>query len=570
MSSQRFQQKLAQQRVRDDTRDALVASVTLDKTLKENFKSDDRAGTQRVIREQREAYKEQYTAAQMQAAHESQQRTQRLRAQDEKLAAELVKRKTESIREQKNIQRIVEQSEELRYLEEKLKQAYMNKERDAQVLESAALLKKERVADAEIAGLVEQERQRGLQAEAYRDYLRQKEGRTIMVALDAQVAEKMEMKKLAEEQFVKEKAEVDAVVAAIEAEDAREAEAREIKEAQIRAHIAEFVQEKEMCAAAPRPLPRLPPSLLPLLPHSPPVPRTPISAPRSPLPVSTRAPRISPSSPRLRASSVAILSAPRPPLLPTSHPAPSSTPPYLPQQRSFKNQHAERVEAEKAEIRAYAEEVMRRETVFRMAREKDQNTKDEIFARLSADMAKRQLEADEMENLRNELIIQETEERVIQKEKEKAERAEQNKKDIALANEYQRQLKAIKREEEKAEEDVFKRAMMEKFAEDDRLDQMNEHKRRMKQLEHRREIERLLELRREKFEEERQAQTQEQLDQDAADAMRGKIIDDERRRILEAHSKNLDLKHLPKGVLASDADFAIFNKESIFAGHSGL
>tara|TARA_B110001452_G_C15205405_1_gene418165 strand:+ start:55 stop:798 length:744 start_codon:yes stop_codon:yes gene_type:complete len=244
-------------------------------------------------------------------------------------------------------------------------------------------------------------------------------------------------------------------------------------------------------------------------------------------------------------------------------------PPPL-QQRSFKNQHAERVEAEKAEIRAYAEEVMRRETVFRMAREKDQNTKDEIFARLSADMAKRQLEADEMENLRNELIIQETEERVIQKEKEKAERAEQNKKDIALANEYQRQLKAIKREEEKAEEDVFKRAMMEKFAEDDRLDQMNEHKRRMKQLEHRREIERLLELRREKFEEERQAQTQEQLDQDAADAMRGKIIDDERRRILEAHSKNLDLKHLPKGVLASDADFAIFNKESIFAGHSGL
>ena len=107
-----------------------------------------------------------------------------------------------------------------------------------QVLESAALLKKERVADAEIAGLVEAERQRGLQAEAYRDYLRQKEGRTIKIALDAQVAEKMEAKKLAEEQFVKEKAEVDAVVAAIEAEDAREAEAREIKEAQIKEFAA--------------------------------------------------------------------------------------------------------------------------------------------------------------------------------------------------------------------------------------------------------------------------------------------------------------------------------------------
>lgn len=57
--------------------------------------------------------------------------------------------------------------------------------------------------------------------------------------------------------------------------------------------------------------------------------------------------------------------------------------------------------------------------------------------------------------------------------------------DIALANEYQRQLKAIRREEEKQEEEQFRVAMLEKFAEDDRLDQMNAQKRRMKQLEHR-------------------------------------------------------------------------------------
>merc|ERR1719482_1814134 len=87
------------------------------------------------------------------------------------------------------------------------------------------------------------------------------------------------------------------------------------------------------------------------------------------------------------------------------------------------------------------------ETVARMATEKDQNAKDAILEKLSADMAKRQLEADEMENLRNELVIQETEERIIIKEREKAERAAKNKADIALANEYQRQLKAIRREE---------------------------------------------------------------------------------------------------------------------------
>ena len=201
---------------------------------------------------------------------------------------------------------------------------------------------------------------------------------------------------------------------------------------------------------------------------------------------------------------------------------------------------------------------MERETVMRMAREKDQNTKDEILARLSADMAKRQLEADEMENLRNELVIQETEELILQKEKEKMQRAVQQRLDIALANEYQRQLKAIRREEEKAEEEVFRKAMLDKFAEDDRLDQMNSQKRRMKQLEHRREIERLLEERRDKYERERGAELDEQMQAERVEGIRRQIIEEERKRMLAAHAKNLGLEHLPKGVLSSEADLELF------------
>ena len=40
-------------------------------------------------------------------------------------------------------------------------------------------------------------------------------------------------------------------------------------------------------------------------------------------------------------------------------------------------------------------------------------------------------------------------------------------------------------------EEEFKRKLMEKFAEDERLEQMNAQKRRMRELEHKREIERL-------------------------------------------------------------------------------
>ena len=61
--------------------------------------------------------------------------------------------------------------------------------------------------------------------------------------------------------------------------------------------------------------------------------------------------------------------------------------------------------------------------------------------------------------------------------------------------------------------------------------------------------------------EERMHETEEQLQQELADEARTKIIEEERARILAAHAKNLDIKHLPKGVLATEADFAIFNRK---------
>ena len=201
---------------------------------------------------------------------------------------------------------------------------------------------------------------------------------------------------------------------------------------------------------------------------------------------------------------------------------------------------------------------MQRETELRMQRESEQNKKDAILERLSSDMAKAQREADELENLRNELVVQETEERIIQKEKEKFERTVQQRLDIALANEYQRQLKSIRREEEKKEEDEFRLAMMKKFEEDDRLDELNARKRREKQMEHRREIERLLEMRREKYEQERAAELQEQMDAERVEGIRQQIIEEERKRMLAAHAANLGLKHLPKGVLSTNADLEMF------------
>eukprot|EP00967_Tisochrysis_lutea_P096283 scaffold140920_cov30-Tisochrysis_lutea.AAC.2 len=65
--------------------------------------------------------------------------------------------------------------------------------------------------EAAIAAAMEEERQRGLQAEAFREYLRQQDGKAMKAGLDEQMAVKEQLKRQAYEEFLKEKAMVDQV-----------------------------------------------------------------------------------------------------------------------------------------------------------------------------------------------------------------------------------------------------------------------------------------------------------------------------------------------------------------------
>lgn len=57
-------------------------------------------------------------------------------------------------------------------------------------------------------------------------------------------------------------------------------------------------------------------------------------------------------------------------------------------------------------------------------------------------------------------------------------------------------FKEMRRQKEKEEDEAFRQKMMDKFAEDDRLEQMNAEKRRRKLLEYKCELEKVLEDRR--------------------------------------------------------------------------
>ena len=54
--------------------------------------------------------------------------------------------------------------------------------------------------------------------------------------------------------------------------------------------------------------------------------------------------------------------------------------------------------------------------------------------------------------------------------------------------EEQKRIKLARIEEEKRMEQEFRKRMLEQFAENEKLEQMNSQKRRMKELEHKREV----------------------------------------------------------------------------------
>ena len=85
--------------------------------------------------------------------------------------------------------------------------------------------------------------------------------------------------------------------------------------------------------------------------------------------------------------------------------------------------------------------------------------------------------------------------------------------ELQAAKDYQLQLKAVRLEEERKMEEEFKIKMAQKFAEDERLEQMNAQKRRMRELQHKRDIEKLWS---EKLEVYRQQREQEYQEREAA------------------------------------------------------
>ena len=128
---------------------------------------------------------------------------------------------------------------------------------------------------------------------------------------------------------------------------------------------------------------------------------------------------------------------------------------------------------------------------------------DHIYLQLSEKIADKRRAEEEMEAVRQELYEEEEKEKHRQRELEEMQRRIQQRMELKREEQEQLAYKKARREAEAAEEEEFKHQMLAKFAEDDRIEQMNAQKRRLKQQEHKRAVEQLMADRRAQFARER-------------------------------------------------------------------
>lgn len=178
---------------------------------------------------------------------------------------------------------------------------------------------------------------------------------------------------------------------------------------------------------------------------------------------------------------------------------------------------------------------------------------EQLQEQLAAAVREKQESADEIERIQQELYQEEMLEKLLvqqQAEDDKRERQREEQQADHHAYQMQKQQMAARLE---AEDMEFKRAMMEKFARDDRLEQLSAQKRRMKSVAHGREVSRMMEERkaRQLFEaQQRRDEHQRELE---AEEVRRDVIESERRRILAEYMAKEDLVgHIAKGVIQDD------------------
>lgn len=227
----------------------------------------------------------------------------------------------------------------------------------------------------------------------------------------------------------------------------------------------------------------------------------------------------------------------------------------------MQERHAYQValERKEADDNARIEEFAREKRAFedRIAQEKEQQELERrrILQNMLDDQVAQKREAEECDRIRQDYHEEERREAERRLEEAQVRRRLENREEQRQAYEDHMKHAEVKRQLQAEEEHRLREQLLAKFAEDDRIEQMNAQKRRLKVQEHKREVERQLQLRREQYEAARQQEREAFLYLQKEEEEQRRVIEEERRRLL---AEAAPLKtFFPKGVLEREADMEL-------------
>ncbi|KAH7307390.1 hypothetical protein KP509_22G056800 [Ceratopteris richardii] len=229
---------------------------------------------------------------------------------------------------------------------------------------------------------------------------------------------------------------------------------------------------------------------------------------------------------------------------------------YLHQQTRLQLKKKREEEEAERQILEYQQQLEQRkaemEAKLRMKKEEDER----IYAALSAGRLDEMRQKEELERTINDYFFEVSEAQYQKRQQELQIQKEQVRENLKAASEMYQKLKEQRKQEEADERERFRVKMLQELAEAQKLEQLSQHRRRMKVEEHKREVERLWQAKKQAFELQLEEAAKQQKKEEEEAARKEAAIEKERQRLLAEHGREL-AQFLPPGTLKKPEDLKL-------------
>ena len=232
----------------------------------------------------------------------------------------------------------------------------------------------------------------------------------------------------------------------------------------------------------------------------------------------------------------------------------------------LKQKEKEKERKQDEDIRKYYEEVAKREKDLLKKKDDLQKQKDLIFNKLCDEEAKRKAEQDYWDNVRADLHVEQDIQKTKQKQKEEEEKRQKLREDVMNSALAQMKYKALKKKEEEENDEKFRQKLMEKYAQDEKLEKEKQEKQKQQLIDIQNEIQKQRELKYLQYQKQKEQELNEIKKIKEEEDARRYIIEQEKIRLLRENEELLK-KYYPTGYYKAKESLKNVKKPEISTRH---